>query len=85
VTRWVDAHILERMEERRKANPAIMQERKQLVEHPFGTIKHAHDQGSFLLKGLKNVRAECSLSCLVDNLRRVINILGVPQLLVALG
>jgi hypothetical protein len=45
ITRWVDEHILERMEERLKANPEIMQERKQLVEHPFGTIKHANDQG----------------------------------------
>jgi transposase len=85
ITRWVDEHILERMEERLKANPAIMQERKQLVEHPFGTIKHANDQGYFLMKGLKNVRAEFSLSCLAYNLRRVINILGVPRLLGALG
>jgi transposase len=85
ITRWVDEHILERMEERLKANPAIMQERKQLVEHPFGTIKHANDQGYFLMKGLKNVRAEFSLSCLAYNLKRVINILGVPRLLGALS
>ena len=84
ITRWVDEHILERMEERLKATPEIMQERKQLVEHPFGTIKHANDQGYFLMKGLKNVRAEFSLSCLAYNLKRVINILGVPRLLVAL-
>jgi transposase len=85
MTRWVDEHLLERMEERLKATPAIMQERKPLVEHPFGTIKHANDQGYFLMKGLKNVRAEFSLSCLADHLTRVINILGVPPLLVALG
>jgi transposase len=85
ITRWVDEHILERMEERLKATPEIMQERKHLVEHPCGTIKHANDQGDFLMKGLKNVRAEFSLSCLASNCKRVINILGVPQLLVALG
>jgi transposase len=85
ITRWADEHTLERMEERLNANPAIMQERTQLVEHPFGTIKHASDQGYFLMKGLKNVRAEFSLSCLAYNLRRVINILGVPRLLGALG
>jgi transposase len=85
MTRWVDEHLLERMEERLKATPAMMQERKPLVEHPFGTIKHANDQGYFLMKGLKNVRAEFSLSCLAYNLKRVINILGVPQLLVALS
>ena len=32
--------------------------RKQLAEHPFGTIKHAMDQGYFLLRGLEKVRAE---------------------------
>jgi transposase len=85
ITRWVDEHILERMAERLKATPEIMQERKQLVEHPYGTIKHADAQGYFLMKGLKNVRAEFSLSCLAYNLKRVINILGVPRLLAALG
>jgi hypothetical protein len=85
ITRWVDKHVLESMEERLKAHPEIMQERKHLVEHPFGTIKHANEQGYFLMKGLKNVRAEFSLSCLAYNLKRVLNILGVPQLLVALG
>jgi Transposase DDE domain len=84
-TRWVDEPILERMEERLKANPEIMLVRKQLVEHPFGTMKHANDQGYFLMKGLQHVRAEFSLSCLAYHLTRVINILGVPQLLVALG
>jgi transposase len=85
LTRGVDEHILERMEERLNATPASMQERKPLVEHPFGTITHANDQGYFLMKGLKNVRAECSLSCVADNRKRVLNILGVPRLLVALG
>jgi hypothetical protein len=85
MTRWVDEHILERMEERLTANPAIRQERKQLVEHPCGTIKHANAQGYVLMKGLTNARAEFRLSCLAYNLRRVINILGVPRLQGALG
>jgi hypothetical protein len=83
--RGVDAHVLERMEERLTAPPEILQERKQLVEHPCGPIKHTNDQGSCLMKGLTNVRAEFSLSCLADNLTRVINHLSVPQRLVALG
>jgi hypothetical protein len=44
MTRWVAEQMLERMEERLNANPEIMQERKQLVEHPFGPIKHANDR-----------------------------------------
>jgi hypothetical protein len=43
ITRWVDEHILEGMEERLKANPEIMQERTQIVEHPCGPIKRAND------------------------------------------
>ena len=85
MTRWVAEHILERMEERLKANPALMQERKPSVAHPFGMLKRANDQGYCLIKGLKNVRAEFSRSCVAYNLRRVINSLGVPRLLVALG
>jgi hypothetical protein len=57
MTHGVDEPLLERMAERLKAHPEIMQERKPRGEHPFGTIKHANAQGSFLMKGLKNVRA----------------------------
>jgi two-component SAPR family response regulator len=35
------------------------------------------NQGAFLMKGLDNVRAEFSLTALVYNLRRALNILGV--------
>jgi hypothetical protein len=85
MTRWVPEHILERMQKRAEANPALMQRRKQIVEHPFGTIKHWHDQGYFLMKGLEKVRAEFSLSTLADHLRRVVTILGVPHMLRALA
>ena len=61
-----------------------MQQRKELVEHPFGTIKHWWDQGHCLMKGLENVRAEFSLSTLAYNIRRVLNILGVQRLIAAL-
>ena len=40
ITRWVHEHLLERMQQRVEANPALMRRRKQIVEHPFGTIKH---------------------------------------------
>ena len=61
-----------------------MQKRKELVEHPFGTIKHWWDQGHFLMCGLEKVRAEFSLSALAYNIKRVINILGVTQLMAIL-
>ena len=42
------------------------------------------NQGAFLMRGLEKVRAEFSLTALVYNLRRVLNIVGMPKLLAAL-
>ena len=39
LTRWVDEHLLEAMEQRVRSRPEVMKQRKQLVEHPFGTMK----------------------------------------------
>ena len=80
----MDEHIIEETQQRVEAHPEIMQQRKELVEHPFGTIKHWWDQGHFLMKGLEKVRAEFSLSTLAYNIRRVLNILSVERLLAAL-
>ena len=85
MTRWVHEHIREKMHQRVEANPALMKRRKQIVEHPCGTIKPWHDQGSFLMKGLEKVRAEFSVSTLAYNLRRVVTMLGVPDMRRALA
>ena len=85
LTRWVDEHLLEEMEVRLRARPDLFRQRKALAEHPFGTMKRAMDQGYFLLRGLAKVRGEFSLTSLAYNLRRVINLLGVPQLLAAVA
>ena len=61
-----------------------MQKRKELAEHPFGTLKFWWDHGHLLMCGLDEVRAEFSLSTLAYNIRRVLNILGVERLLAAL-
>lgn len=68
-----------------EANPALMQRRNQLVEHPVGTLKPWHEQGSCLLKGLAKVRAEFSWSPLAYHLSRVVTILGVPSMVRALA
>jgi hypothetical protein len=80
-TRWVDEDIPERMEQRVADNPDVMKERKKIVEHPFGTIKHWNDQGYFLMKGLEKIRAEMSLTSLAYNIKRVINILGMSKVI----
>src|SRR5580700_6661188 len=61
----------------------ILDRRREIVEHPFGSIKQWMNQGAFLMKGLDNVRAEFSLTALVYNLRRAINILGVEAMMAA--
>ena len=85
LTRWVDEHLLEEMERRVRSRPEVMKQRKQLVEHPFGTMKRGWDQGFFLLRGLEKVRTEFSLTVLAYNLRRVLNLVGIPRLMAALG
>jgi transposase len=81
ITRWADEQVLEAMAERVRAKPAIMKQRKELVEHIFGTMKRSMDQGYFLLRTRKKVAAEMSLTVLAYNLKRVITIVGVPGLI----
>ena len=59
----------------------LLPKRKELVEHPFGTLKRSMDSAYCLLKGIKNVCGEFALSFLVYNLKRAINILGINGLL----
>jgi hypothetical protein len=62
-----------------------MKLRREIVEHPFGTLKRWWDQGFFLMRGLPNVRAEMSLSILAYNMTRAINIVGVKRLIEAVS
>jgi len=73
------------MAERLKKNPEKMKLRKQLVEHPFGTIKRGMNQGYFLLKGIKKVAAEMSLTVMAYNIKRALNILGVQEMVKAVA
>ena len=83
VSRLENEAVLDRMAARLKARPGILDRRRELVEHPFGSIKQWMNQGAFLMKGLDNVRAEFSLTALVYNLRRALNILGVEAMMAA--
>jgi transposase len=73
--------LMQSLRRRNQQNPEILKERKCLSEHPFGTIKHAWNQGYLLLRGFEKVRAEISLSVLAYNIRRAITILGVSNLI----
>ena len=82
--RYANEAILERMAERIAARPELPACRRESVEHPFGTIKHWMGHDRFLMRGLENTRAEFSLAALAYNLRRAINLMGVPALLAAM-
>jgi transposase len=81
----VDEPLLEEMEQRVRSRPEVMKQRKQLVEHPFGTMKRWWDAGYFFMRGLEKVRTEFSLTVLAYNLRRVVNLVEMPRLMAALG
>jgi transposase len=64
-----------------KQHLEAMRERKKLVEHPYGTIKHWMGSTHCLMKRLPNVQAEMSLHVLAYNMKRAISVLGVPAIL----
>ena len=81
---WEHEEVLEQMRARLKTpdGRSKLLVRKELCEHPFGTMKRAFNQGYLLLKGLRKVRGEMGFTMLAYNMRRAINILGVRALLV---
>lgn len=82
--RWVSQAVLDRLKERIRGQPELLRERKKLAEHPFGTIKRTMDQGYYLLRGIKKVGIETSLTILSYNMKRVMNILGVEKMVISM-
>jgi transposase len=74
----------EAMHHRAISDPEWMKLRRCLVEHPFGTMKWLMGYPRFLVRGLVKAKSELALTVLSYNLKRVINTLGVQQLLLAL-
>jgi DDE family transposase len=75
--------VLDRMQERLAKRPEVLNQRRETVEHPFGSIKQWMNQGAFLMRGLEKVRGEFSLTALAYNLRRVLNLVGFADLMTA--
>ena len=84
VTRTLHEDAIEAMHQRAVSDPQWMDKRRNLVEHPFGTIKWMMGYPRFLLRGLIKAKAELALSVLCYNLKRTLNILGVAELLIRL-
>lgn len=85
ITREANEHLMEAMAQRMKQQPHKFTLRKQLAEHPFGTIKRWFGYTHFLLKGLTKVRTEWSLITLAYNLKRALNLVSFEKLMAAVG
>jgi transposase len=84
ISRWEHEHVLETVQRRLDEHPEKMRQRRETVEHPFGTIKARMGATHFLLKTLKRVSTEMALHVLAYNLTRVINIMGTGPLRAAM-
>jgi transposase len=85
ITRWEHEAVMEAMQERLDRQPDIMRVRRQTAEHPFGTLKLWMGASHFLTRTLQRVRTEMSLHVLAYNLKRVMRILGIGEMLKVLA
>ena len=85
IPRWEHEHLLDAVQQRLDTNPLAMRQRRETVEHPFGTMKARMGTTHFLTKTLPKVAAEMALSVLAYNLTRVINIVGTKPLIAAIA
>jgi hypothetical protein len=76
-------HVLEAVQRRLDEHPDKMRQRRETVEHPFGTIKARMGATHFLMKTLPRVATEMALHVLAYNLTRVMNIIGIAPLIAA--
>ena len=84
ISRWEHEHILEAVQRRLDEHPEKMRQRRETVEHPFGTIKARMGATHLLMKTLPKVATEMALHVLAYNLTRVMNIMGIQPLMAAM-
>jgi transposase len=84
ITLWEHEQLLEAVQRRLDEHPEKMRQRRETVEHPFGTIKARMGATHFLMKTLPRVATEMALHVLAYNLTRVMNIMGPGRLIAAM-
>lgn len=85
VTRSQYGDIYDEVDKRTRENMNLYKLRQQIVEHPFGTIKHAMNGGYFLLRTRRKVRVETALLFLGYNLKRAIKVMGFKEIMARLS
>ena len=83
ISRWEHEAVLDAVEARINQEPERMAARRNTVEHPFGTLKLWMGYPHFQTRTLEHVSTEMSLHVLSYNLKRMINMMGIPALLKA--
>ncbi len=85
ISRWEHEAVLENVQSRLDHNPDAMRVRRSTAEHPFGTMKCWMGVTHFLTMTLPKVATEMALNVLAYNMKRVITIIGVDELLDAMA
>jgi len=81
ITRSKYQDFLDIVDSRTAANKEKYKKRQLIIEHVFGTIKRVMNGGYFLTRKIPSVRTEASLTFLAYNFKRVLNILGVKEIM----
>lgn len=84
ISRWEHEYVMEAAQKRLDENPQAMRQRRETVEHPFGTLKMRMGATHFLMKRLPKVASEMALHVLAYNMTRAISIMGVRPLMTAM-
>ena len=84
ISRWEHEYVMEAAQKRLDENPQAMRQRRETVEHPFGTLKMRMGATHFLMKRLPNVASEMALHVLAYNMTRAMSIMGVRPLMAAM-
>ena len=79
IRRWEHEAVTDRVQQQLDRMPRAMTVRKSTIEHVFGTLKHWMGWTHFLMRGIRNVATEMSLSVLAYNFKRVLSILGFER------
>jgi transposase len=81
ISRWEHEEIPDIVDARIGEEPEPMAARRNIVEHPFGTLKLWMGYTHFQMRTLDRFSTEMSLHVLSYNLKRVINLLGIKPLI----
>ena len=61
ISRWEHEHVIDAVQRQLDEHPEKMRQRRETVEHPFGTIKARMGATHFLMKTLPRVASEMAL------------------------